>query len=118
MNRKEQQLLQEEIGDTVTLLQVRTRTRIDVGLWWRRKRIWLCLTDRELVLLAIGRRRYYEHAALADCIDTHYNPTSGELVIASDNPLRHPRLRMPASTALEVIDLIKSQTTTQNTPTP
>lgn len=108
MNSKEQHLLQSEIGTTTVRMEVRTRTLIDVGLWWWRRPLWLCVTGRELVLLAVARRRYCERVPLAACREVRYNPASGELVITSHPALRFPRLKIPASTALEVIDTIKA----------
>lgn len=108
MNSKEQQLLLQEIGDTEVLRQVRTRTGIDVGLWWRRRRLWLCVTDDELVLLAVARRRFCERVAIGACHEVRYNPASGELAISSQPALRFPRLKMPASTALDLTQLVHS----------
>ncbi|MDX1681062.1 MAG: hypothetical protein R3242_10065 [Akkermansiaceae bacterium] len=107
MNTKEQILLEETIGSETVRRKVRTRTCIDVGLWWRKKPLWLIVTDHMVVLLAVSRRKHIEQVPLACCREVHYSPAGGELVITSDPALRFPRLEMPTSTALEVIDLIK-----------
>lgn len=106
LNSREQHLLNAEIGDTEVLQQVRTRTCIDVGLWWWWRPLWLCVTAKEVLILAVARRCHFERVAIAACHDVRYNPASGELVISSQPALRFPRLRMPASTALEVTQLI------------
>ena len=88
-------------------MKVRTGTCIDVGLWWRNKPLWLVITDHMVVLFGISRRKYVEQVPVACCQDVSYNPSSGELVISSQPALRFPRLKMPTSQALEVIDLMK-----------
>ena len=88
-------------------MKVRTRTCIDVGLWWRTKPAWLVVTDHMLVVFSISRRKHLDQVPLACCSDIRYSPSSGELVISSNPALRFPRLKMPTSQALEVIDLIK-----------
>ncbi len=118
MNALEQQLLEQESGSTAPLLTVRTDTRIDVGLWWMQRPIHLCLFDNELLLFAVARRRYHERLALSDCQRAHYSPASGELVIESDPPLRFPRLKMPASTAIQVLAHLNPNARTPKSPTP
>ncbi len=88
-------------------MKVRTRTCIDVGLWWRNKPAWLIITDHMVVVFSISRRKHLDQVPLACCQDIRYNPSSAELVISSMPALRFPRLKMPTSKALEVIELIK-----------
>lgn len=88
-------------------MKVRSRTCIDLGLWWRQKPLWLVITDDTVVVFSISRRRYIEQVPIAECCEIRYSPSSGELVISSQPALRFPRLKMPASKALEVIELIK-----------
>ena len=107
MNAKEQQLLESSIDTGSVRLKVRSRTYIDVGLWWRNKALWLVVTEHTLVVFAISRRKYIEQVPLTRCSDIHYSPASGELVISSEPALRFPRLKMPASQAIELIELIK-----------
>ena len=105
-------MLESTVAAESVRMKVRTRTCIDVGLWWWQKPLWLVITDHTLVIFAISRRKYVEQVPIACCSNVHYNPASGELVISSLPALRFPRLKMPASTALEIIDLIKSITQT------
>lgn len=122
MNTYEQQLLKSEVGALKPRLTLRTGTYADVGLWWRRRPLWLCVLDSELLLLAIARRRYSERVPLAACNQSYYSPSSGELVIKPDESLRFPRLKMSASDALEVLNFLNHNstpnTTTPNTTTP
>ena len=107
MNAKEQQLLNLTVDPESVRMKVRTRTCIDVGLWWRQRAAWLVITEHMVVVFSISRRKHLDQVPLACCNDVRYSPSSGELVISSNPALRFPRLKMPASQALEVIDLIK-----------
>lgn len=107
MNAKEQQLLGLTVEPESIRMKVRSRTCIDVGLWWRQKPLWLVITDDTVVVFSISRRRHVEQVPVACCVDVRYTPSSGELVISSQPALRFPRLKMPASKALEVIELIQ-----------
>ena len=115
MNQLEQQLLDESTGGTTVRLSVQTKTRIDAGRWWRNAPVWLCLTDEEVILLAVGRRQYLERIAIADCPRTHYNHASGELVLEPTETILHQRLKLPPSEALKILDHFKSKHSTLNT---
>lgn len=117
LNAREQLLLNNEAGATEPRLQLCTDTRIDVGLWWLKRPLWLCVFDEEILLFAVGRRRYSERVPVADCGDSHYNPTSGELVILPTDALRFSRLKMPSSQAMKVLNILK-QNSTPNTTAP
>lgn len=88
---------------------------MDVGLWWRHRPLWLCVTADEIILLAVGRRRYSERVPLNQCGGSFYNPASGELVIAPARDLRFPRIRLSASQALAILKLTRSQNSINNT---
>ena len=117
LNTREQHLLETEAGTSKPRLKLRTGTRVDVGLWWRKRPLWLCVLEDEILILAVGRRRYSERVSIADCQNSHYNPTSGELVIEPSDALRFPRLKMPSSQALNVLKFLKHNST-PNTTTP
>lgn len=109
MNSLEQQLLRGEVGSAESRLQLQTNTRIDVGRWWRRVPVWLCVMADELVLLAVGRRKYFERISIADCPGTHYNHASGELVIEPAEELKLHRLKMPPSEALRILKILETK---------
>jgi hypothetical protein len=115
VNSIEQKLLEQEAGGGTPRLTLRTGTRIDVGLWWRKRPLWLCILEDELLLFAVGRRRYSERLSIADCAEFHYNPTSGELVIEPSDLLRFPRLKLPASEALQALKLLQHNSTPNTT---
>lgn len=115
MNTHEQQLLEQAAGASKPRLTLCTGNRIDVGLWWRKRPLWFCILEHEVLLFAVGRRRYSERVSIADCKDFHYNPSSGELVIEPSDLLRFPRLKIPTSEALEAIKLLKHNSTPNST---
>lgn len=103
MNPREQLLLRSVVGDTVPRLCVRSRTRIDTGRWGRRSSVWVCVAADQLAMLAVGRRRYAEHVAIADCRESHYCHATGELTIEPVEGLRLKRLKMSPRQALQVL---------------
>jgi hypothetical protein len=104
MNATEQQLLDDALGDDALMLILRTKTRIDSGRWVRRSRIWLCLTDQHLIVLAGSRRQYCQKLAMADAAATWYCHVTGELVIEPGDALRFNRLALLPADALRVIE--------------
>jgi len=87
-------------------LAVPSQTRIDTGRWWRRTRLWVCVTDRDMVVLAAGRRRYIERFPIAECRASHYCHTTGELVIQADKGPRFNHLAMSPVDGLAVLHAI------------
>ena len=110
MNQRERQLLHEELGDKADpQLCVRSKARIDAGRWWFRTPVWLCVVADELVMLAVARRRYVAKVALVDCLESHYNHATGELVIAPGEALQFSSFPLSPRDALAVLHLIQSQ---------
>jgi hypothetical protein len=107
MNELELKLLREEIGDAEPSLCIRTGTKIDAGNWWRRTPVWLCVVGRELILLAVARRRYFERVAIADCHASHYSHASGELMLKPAESLRFCRFTLSPADALRVLEICK-----------
>lgn len=110
MNNLEQQLLRENVGDDEPRLQLRTQSKIDTGCWWRKSPLWLCVMADELVLLSVGRRRYFERLPLSDSQQTHYNHSTGELVIEPAESLQYNRCALTPRDALSVLNFLKSET--------
>jgi hypothetical protein len=106
MNALEQQLLQETIGGAEPRLMVCSQTRIDTGRWWRLTPVWLCVMADELLMLAVSRRRYVARLTLADCGDTHYCHTTGELVVEPGEDLVVSRFRVTPREALELLKMV------------
>ncbi|MFK7910840.1 MAG: hypothetical protein AB8F34_09565 [Akkermansiaceae bacterium] len=117
MNQRERQLLQEEIGAATPDLCIRSKARIDAGLWWWRSPMWLCVVGDELVMLAIARRRYFARMPLAECADSHYNHATGEFVIEPGEDLKFSQFPIPPRDALKLLEYFKKTKTQPLSPT-
>lgn len=108
MNPLEQQLLHAETGGAEPRLCIRSGTLVDTGRWWRRSPVWLCVTDGELILLTVARRRFFARIALRDARASRYHHATGELVIepAEELPLR--QIKLPPDDALRILNLIRT----------
>ncbi|QTN33088.1 hypothetical protein HZ994_12435 [Akkermansiaceae bacterium] len=106
MNEIEKQLLRETAGNAEPKLSIRSCEGIDAGRWWRRTPLWLCVTGADLVILAVARRRHAEKTPLATCTSSHYNHSTGELVIAPVENLRFNRFRMPLREAIRLLEIL------------
>jgi hypothetical protein len=106
MNQLEKALLDELTDGAEPKLLLRSRSRIDAGRWWRSTPVWICISESELILFAVARRRYVERVPLADCRSCHYTAATGELVINSAETLRMKRIRLTLREALDVIDFL------------
>jgi len=106
LNEFEKALLAEVSGNREPELCLRTKTRIDAGYWWRRAPIWLCVSQDELILLAVGKRRYVQRVALSECSGSLYCHATGELVLAPVKGLETNRLAVSPAEALRVLSRI------------
>ena len=104
VNRWESVLLEEQIDSPAVRAVVRTRSRVDVGMWCRKGRLWACATPGGLVLLAHGVRPYVERIAYDRIDQSRYNHVTAELVFAPDEDLAVKKLRV---TPLEALELLK-----------
>ncbi len=68
----------------------RSRSRTDVGMWFRQGRVRVYLQSDGLLLQAHGRVPYKEHIAADELHASRYNHVMGTLVLA---PATHARLR-------------------------
>jgi hypothetical protein len=110
VNNLEKQLLRDQIGAAEPRLQLCTKAKIDTGRWWRKSPLWLCVMDDELVLLSVSRRRYIERLPLSASQQTHYNHSTGELVIEPADSLQYNRAALSPRDALRVLKFLKSKT--------
>ncbi|MBT3568271.1 MAG: hypothetical protein HN494_05430 [Opitutae bacterium] len=109
MNAKEVQLLENETGDSEPHLSIRTKTRIDLGQWFRRSFVWLCLTGSELVLVAANRRHYVERISVSECQSSYYDHASGKLVLEPASSLMTKSLSLSPRDALIVLEKLLNQ---------
>ena len=106
MNQLEREILNAQTGGVEPRLSVCSNTRIDTGRWWRQSPLWVCVTDSDVVVLAAARRHYIQRFPIAQCRDSHYCHTTGELVIEAGEDLRFSRLSMSPMDALRVLNML------------
>lgn len=108
MNDIEKALLQELTGDAALRLCLRTKTRVDAGRWWRRVPLWLCVTDKQLVLFSVARRRYVQRVDLQACSASSYCHASGALVLRPVEGLEFDHIVISPADALKVLAFIQN----------
>ncbi len=104
VNEIETALLQSVVGDESPRLSLETDTRVDAGGWLRRAPVWLCVMEEQLVVLAVGRRRYLQVTSLSDCAESYYCAATGALVIAPAEELELNCLAMSPADALKILN--------------
>ncbi len=110
MNRLEHAVLIDQTAGAEARLSVRSKTRVDAGRWLRRTPLWVCVTDNDVVVLAVARRRYVQRVAIADCREgSHYCNTTGELVIDGGEDFQFSRLAMSPADGLRVLRALAGQ---------
>ena len=117
MTYKVQQLLQQEIGNASPDLVIRSKAKIDTGLWCWRSPMWLCVVGDELSMLAVSRRRYFARKRLAECAQSHYNHATGEFVIDPGEDLQFSQFPMPPRDALRLLEYFKKSKSKPLSPT-
>ncbi|MDA0321577.1 MAG: hypothetical protein O2923_02515 [Verrucomicrobia bacterium] len=105
MNYRESAVFQEHLDPDHVVGLIRTRTRVDVGMWFRKGRVWACMQPAELVLLAQGKRPWVQHIAHESLRESRYNHVTGEVALAPGQNLPLSSLRVKP---LEGIELLKS----------
>jgi hypothetical protein len=108
MSPLEKSLLEEACGAREPRLLIRSRTRVDAGRWWRTTPLWLGIDGGDLFLLAVARRKYIERVPLADCHQSRYCHSSGQLMVAPTEILRINHIALSPGEAIRVLDAINS----------
>lgn len=103
LNQWEFAVLQDAIDTNAMRGLLRTRTRVDVGMWFRKGRIWVSPMTEELVLIAEGTRPYILRIRYDEIARSRYNHVTAELVFAPNEDLDVKSLRMTPLEALELL---------------
>jgi hypothetical protein len=96
-------LLESLVGDEPVYYVRRTQTKVDVGAWFRKGRVCICLLAGEAVLFAEGRRPYVERIPLQRLRDSRYNHVTGELMLAPDAASHIVGLKVPPLEGLQIL---------------
>jgi len=84
-----------------------SRTRTDVGMWFRQGRVRACPRAGELLLLAHGRKPYRETVPFANLGESRYNHVTGALVLAPAEGVRVHDMKLPPLEADALLATIK-----------
>lgn len=107
MDTKELDLLQTELGEDIEpRTSLRSQTKVDTGGWLGDRPIWVSVTEDEMLLCAAGKRPFFERVQLQDCTDSHYNPGTGEVIIAPSEALMCNQLAFKPGEAMELLTAI------------
>lgn len=101
-----QKLLAENVGRWPVRVLVESCTGIDVGLWFRWRKIWVVATDHRLVLLADGPRPYVQHVAYDRLQTSFYCHLSGELVFVPAPEMGVRSIKIGPAAAWKILGLI------------
>jgi hypothetical protein len=92
-------------GEDVYMV-VRTRSRIDVGSWFRSARIWMWALRRELLLVAAGWAGpwpYVQRVPFSQLTQSVYNHVTDQLVLAPANGVPVKALGMSPTRGYQVL---------------
>ena len=106
LNIRERQLIEEACGTRESSDLIKSKTYIDVGRWWRFNPLWLCFLKKEVIVMALGRRRYIEKVSFKDIKDSYYCHTTGELVFEPIEKLTFKRFKLSPLNALRALHAI------------
>ena len=97
------QYLRDLIGNRDVYLVQQTGTKVDVGYWMGKRRVWTCLLDNEMLLFALGRVNFFDRIPFSELRDSQYNHVTGEIVLAPIEITKVQTLQVPPLAALEIL---------------
>lgn len=106
---KTRQLAADRLEGGRVLRVIRTQTRVDVGGWLGRRRVWLIVHADGLLLVATGRpapKPLVQNAAFDDLKESVYNHVTASLVLAPAKDLAVRSLKMDPAVGTEVLEII------------
>ena len=108
MNYKAAQLFHKEMGEATPDVCIRSKARVDTGLWLLRSPMWLCVVGEELVMLAVARRHYFARIPMAECSKSYYNHATGEFVVETGEDGRELQFHQFPMSPREALSLLSS----------
>ncbi len=82
MTPSEGKLLEDMCVNESVLVLFKSDSFVDTGSWFRRSRVWVAATAKELVLLAFGQKPFFQKTTFQVLRESLYNHVTGELVLA------------------------------------
>lgn len=101
-------LFLKETGVTRPRLALRTDMKVDTGGWLRgrKTRVWLFVTNRQIVIVAADKRRFVQKIDISQCSDSFYSHATGQLVLEPIKDVPYKHIRLTPIDANRVLDLI------------
>jgi hypothetical protein len=105
-------LLHSLVGHRDVFHLQRTHTKVDVGFWTGKRRVWCCLLDDELLVFASGRTpstSFVERIPFGEVGESQYNHITGEIVLAPIQTARIQTLKVAPLVAAEILTYIRKR---------
>lgn len=106
MTPSERKLLEDVCGNEPVLVLFKSDSFVDTGGWLRRSRVWVGATAKELVLLAFGRKPFFQKTTFQVLRESLYNHVTGELVLAPAGELTLNSVKVPPLEGCQLLDQI------------
>lgn len=106
-----QRLLTDICGVAPILILLKTDSTTDTGNWFCQGRIWAAATAEDLVLLASGRKPFFQKAPFIYLRESLYNHVTGELVLAPNRGWKLDRVALPPLDGYQLLAQIYSHQT-------
>ena len=111
LNVWERELMLGQRVEPVGVELVATRTRVDVGMWFRKGRVWACMLPTELLLVAQGKCPRVERMPFGKLGESRYNHVTGELVLSPAEGVEIRQLAVPPLEGLRILQTICKEKT-------
>ena len=106
MTAGEQRLLAAAARGETPALLLPSRTRVDVGQWFRRQRAWIACWSGRVAVFAAGPRPQTEEIPVAELDKSFYNFLTGELALAPAPTAKVRRLKLTPVEANQILEQI------------
>lgn len=113
MSYRERFLAEQLLGKDDVYMAVLSRTKVDVGAWLFRGRLWVFALHDEIALVACGscgRRWYARRIPHARLRESQYNHVTGQLALAPEGPLPFTGIGMPPLDGYQLLAQIYRKT--------
>lgn len=103
MSKPVRRLYDRECGKDDTILLLLTGSVADVGRFFRKSRVWLCITRSEVILLAAGRQPLVQRIPFPHIQQSLYNHITAELVLAPNRKFTLPNVKVSPVQGYQVL---------------
>ena len=103
LGRSRTRFVRSIVGDAGVFYVQKTDTKVDVGYWLGKRRVWVCVLEKEMLLFARGRRPYVERIPLGQLGGSGYNHVTGEVLLAPIETATVKALRVTPLAGLQIL---------------